>query len=68
MNVVRMKDKGKDHNMGLKDPFSDASAPDTDNLLELVKLLARIAADNDYNELLGESKPSYTGPKKKGPK
>lgn len=68
MNVTRMKDKGKDYTSGLKDPFCDASAPDTDNLLELVKLLARIAADNDYNELLGESKSSYTGPKKKGPK
>ena len=52
---------------GLKDPFGDASNPEKDNLLELVRLLARIAADNDYNKLLDESKSSYNGPKEKGP-
>ena len=67
MNVTCMKDRGEDHQKGLKDPFGDASNPEKDNLLELVRLLARIAADNDYNKLLDESKSSYNGPKEKGP-
>jgi len=67
VNVARMKNKGDHHEKGLKNPFGDASNPEKDNLLELVRLLARIAADNDYNELLEESKSSYNGPKQKGP-
>jgi hypothetical protein len=68
MNTVTMKDENEYHKRGLAEPFGDASTSTPDGLTEFLKLLARIAADKDYNELLEKSKTSYNGPKQKGPK
>jgi hypothetical protein len=68
MNTKTMKNENEYQKRGLAEPFGDASTSTPDGLTEFVKLLARIAADKDYNELLETSKPPYNGPKQKGPK
>ncbi|MDJ0825092.1 MAG: hypothetical protein QNJ16_06260 [Rhodobacter sp.] len=67
MVVDEMVDYAKHNKGGLAEPFGGAAAPQNGELRELVKLLARIAAEKDYNELLETSKTSYDGPEKKGP-
>lgn len=67
MVVEKMKRNAKHCKGGLSKPFADVSTTPRDELKELVKLLARISADKDYNELLETSKSSYDGPEEKGP-
>lgn len=59
-------DKKSNHQGGLAKPFGDAAAPADNELHELVKLMARIAADKDYKEVLEKSKTEYTACQKKG--
>jgi hypothetical protein len=67
MNATTMKNENEYQKRGIAKPFGDAATSPNDGLTEFVKLLARIAADKDYNELLETSKTSYNGPKQKGP-
>lgn len=53
------------HPRGLADPFGEASTKADNGLEELVKLIARISAEKDYNEVLDSSNPGYTTGKKK---
>lgn len=58
--------KTKNYRGGLAEPFGKAASPTTNELRELVRLMARIAADKDYNKLLEMSNPDYTPRQKKG--
>jgi hypothetical protein len=48
-------------------PFTKASKLSSDPILELVKHLARISAENDYNKLTETSSLPYNALSKKGP-
>ena len=50
-----------------KGAFDDAACSKTDEFSEFVKMLARIAAEKDYETLLKKSNRAYNGPKEKGP-
>lgn len=51
-----------------KGAFLSASEARDGDLHEFVRMLARIAAENDYNALLKKSNKPYNAPKTKGPK
>ena len=57
--------KTKIHRGGLAEPFDEAASPASNELRELVRLMARIAADKDYNTLLEMSNPDFTPRQKK---
>ena len=62
-----MTDKTKHSQKGhLGKPFGEASGCTDELFLELVRQLARIAADNDYKLLNETSKPAYDGSQQKG--
>lgn len=48
--------------------FSESSIPKTDALFELVRHLARITADHDYNLILNSSDNGYSVGPEKGPR
>lgn len=60
----KMKHLQKGH---LGKPFGEASRCPDELFLELVRQLARIAADNDQKTLNGTSKLDYNGGQQKGP-
>lgn len=47
--------------------FDNVACPRPDEYSEFVKMLARIAAEKDYETLLKKSNRAYNGPKEKGP-
>lgn len=49
----------------LRNAFSDSSSMLDTNIHELVRHLARMAAENDYKKLLKTGKIPYSFPKKK---
>jgi|APEBP8051072433_1049376.scaffolds.fasta_scaffold16526_2 hypothetical protein len=63
-----MTDKTKHSQKGhLGKPFGEASRCADELLIDLVRQLARIAADKDHKTLNETSKPEYNGGQKKGP-
>ena len=50
-----------------KGAFDNAACPKPDEYSEFVKMLARIAAEKDYETLLKKSNLAYNGTKEKGP-
>lgn len=67
MIVGNMKEPDKYSTKDLKCAFKGVACSPCDDLSEFVKLLARIAAEKDYNALLKKSNAPYSGSKKKGP-
>jgi hypothetical protein len=47
--------------------FGDVAIPKKVALIELVRHLARISAENDYKEFLKSIEKRYSGPQQKGP-
>lgn len=66
MNAGGMKRQNTTTSKGLKDAFQNAACSSDDGHFEFIRLLARIAAEEDYKALLKKSNAAYNDPPKKG--